>query len=157
MPHSVHQSTSTIMSRVSSSSTSSANQFPRQAGATLVVPEGRGDQLSPSRSTFSFDDSPKSGHGSDRAVAFDETRILRPASRSALNEIRDVDSPLPRQQNFGARRRTQYFEDSFAYKDSATSSARDRVTRDAPIMVDLQTNVIVCSLPSCTALVAEHH
>ncbi|KAF2119929.1 hypothetical protein BDV96DRAFT_485755 [Lophiotrema nucula] len=131
------------MSRISSSSTSSANQFPRQAGASLVVPDGRGDQLSPSRSTFSFDDSPKSVQGLERAVGFDDAGILRPASRSALGKYKGVESQNQRQQNYGSRRRTQYFEDQFAYKQDSTSSARDRVTKDAPIVAELRTNVII--------------
>jgi hypothetical protein len=117
------------MSRPSSTSTDSANQFPKPAGATLLVPDAAGDQLSPSRSTFSFDDSPK---GSDR--------IFRPASR---NETKAVDAAGLRQQNYSTRRRTQYYEDQFAYKDDSTSSARDRVTKDAPVVAELKTNVIV--------------
>ncbi|ORY13794.1 hypothetical protein BCR34DRAFT_623590 [Clohesyomyces aquaticus] len=128
------------MSRPSSTSTSSANAFPKPAGATLLVPDSLGDQLSPSRSTFSFEDSPKSVPSSERGVHIESTR---PVSRGAPGEKKGLDVPNQRQQNFGSRRRTQYFEDQFAYKDDSTSSARDRVTKDAPIIAELRTNVII--------------
>ncbi|KAF2740813.1 hypothetical protein EJ04DRAFT_166579 [Polyplosphaeria fusca] len=135
MPHAVNNSTSTIMSRPSrSTSSSSANQFPRAAGATLLVPDTAGDQLSPSRSTFSFDDSPNSFQ------PFDDARIARPASS---NGTKGPDALGQRQHNFSSRRRTQYYEDQFAYKEDSTSSARDRVTKDGPIIAELRTNVII--------------
>jgi len=142
MPHSVNDSTHT-MSRPSSTSTNSANAFPKPAGATLLAPDRVGDQLSPSRSTFSFDSSPKSVQDSEKAVAFDDARILRPVSRGAPGEKKASDAVGQRQQN-GTRRRTQYYEEQFAYKEDSTSSARDRVTKDAPIVAELRTNVIVC-------------
>ncbi|KAF2261748.1 Tautomerase/MIF [Lojkania enalia] len=126
------------MSRPSSTSTNSANQFPKPAGTTLLVPETAGDQVSPSRSTFSFDDSPKSIHGSDRAA--DDARFNRPASRGVAGGL---DLNGQRSQVYSSRRRTQYFEDSFAYKEDSTSSARERVTKDAPIVAELRTNVII--------------
>lgn len=144
MPHSVNGSSAT-MSRPSSTSTNSANAFPKPAGATLLAPEPIGDQLSPSRSTFSFESSPKSGHGgSERGVAFNDARHIRPVSRGAPGEKKEIDAVGQRQQNYGTRRRTQYYEEQFAYKDDSVSSARDRVTKDAPIIADLRTNVIVC-------------
>jgi len=145
MPHSVsvHDSTPT-MSRPSSTSTNSANAFPKQAGATLLVPESVGDPLSPSRSTFSYDSSPQSVQGDDKAVVFDDARIVRPASRGATGGKKGSDAVGQRQHNYGARQRTQYYEDQFAYKDDSTSSARERVTKDAPIIAELRTNVIVC-------------
>jgi len=113
MPHAVNRSISSNMSRPSSTSTSSANAFPRPAGVHLLAPDTVHEQLSPARSTFSFESSPKSAP--------------------------DAEQPRP-----GARRRAQYYEEQFAYKDDSTSSARDRVTRDAPIIAELHTNVIVC-------------
>jgi hypothetical protein len=43
----------------------------------------------------------------------------------------------------GSRRRAQFYEEQFAYKDGSTTLARDRVIRDAPIIAELRTNVIV--------------
>lgn len=143
MPHSVPNSTAT-MSRPSSTSTGSANAFPRPAGATLLVAESDGDHLSPSRSTFSFESSPQSVPPSERGVAFDDSSRFRSVSRGAPGEKKSLDAVSQQQHNYGSRKRTQYYEDSFAYKHDAVSSARDRVTRDAPIVAELRTNVIVC-------------
>jgi hypothetical protein len=130
MPHSTHGSSAT-MSRPSSTSTGSANAFPKPAGATLLAPEHGQDQLSPSRSTFSYESSPQSAQVAfERGASIDEVRNEKRGSR----------------QKYGTRQRAQYFEDSFAYKDDTISSARERVTRDAPIIADLRTNVIVSSL-----------
>ncbi|KAF2657630.1 Tautomerase/MIF [Lophiostoma macrostomum CBS 122681] len=128
------------MSRPSSSSTNDPTVFPKPAGTTLLAPEPVGDQLSPARSTFSFESSPKSVKaGSDRNVVFDEDRTMRPITHGAPGEKKG-DAPG---QRYGQRRRTQYFEEQFAYKDDSTSSARDRVIKDAPIIADLRTNVII--------------
>jgi hypothetical protein len=130
------------MSRPTSTSTysanASANAFPRPAGATLLVPETVGEQLSPSRSTFSFESSPKSVRDTEHAVLHDDIRSIRPASRS---QSKGDDAGQPKHN--GSRRRAQYYEEQFAYKDDATSSARERVTKDAPIVAELRTNVIV--------------
>jgi hypothetical protein len=134
MPHSVNNSTSTQtkMSRPSSTSTQSANVFPKQAGAQLLSPDVAADQLvspSPSQTQFSFISSPRSCQESDET---DATRYSRGTAGDGLGELRPATS----------RARAQYYEDSFQYKDG-TSSARDRVTKDAPIVAELRTNVIV--------------
>ncbi|KAF2874198.1 Tautomerase/MIF superfamily [Massariosphaeria phaeospora] len=118
-----------------SSATSSANAFPRPAGTTLLAPEPVGGQLSPARSTFSFDSSPQSVPGSER-VTFDDT-----ANTQSSKTIAGVVAPL--QSKFGSRRRTQYYEDQFAYKEDSTSSARERVAKYTPIIAELRTNVII--------------
>lgn len=45
--------------------------------------------------------------------------------------------------NGDSKRRTQYYEEQFQYKDSAMGSARERVQREAPVVAELRTNVIV--------------
>jgi hypothetical protein len=132
MPHSVNTSTSTQakMSRPSSTSTYSGNNaFPKQAGTAVLSPEKVGEQLSPSPSQFSFASSPKSVQDVDddaynraRGVAVDQVGPLRPMT---------------------SRSRAQFYEDQFSYKDTIASSARERVTKDAPIVAELRTNVIV--------------
>jgi hypothetical protein len=130
MPHSVNNSTSTQtkMSRPSSTSTYSgnANAFPKQAGAALLSPEKVGEQLgplSPSPSQFSFASSPHSVQEvDDRGTAGDGVGPLRPMT---------------------SRSRAQFYEDQFSYNDGIASSARERVTKDAPIVAELRTNVIV--------------
>jgi hypothetical protein len=118
------------MSRPSSTSTYSAsnanaNAFPRQAGVTtLLAPEPDNTQLT-SPSQLSFTSSPRSVHD---APAFDESR-LQPASANTARPY--------------SRQRAQYYEEQFSYKEGTTSNARDRVTKDAPIVAELRTNVIV--------------
>ncbi|KAF2197715.1 Tautomerase/MIF [Delitschia confertaspora ATCC 74209] len=131
------------MSRPSSTSTASANTFPRPAGAALVAPEALADQLSPTRSTFSFDSSPKSATFADRGLTFEENKTTRALSHGAPGEKKDSGVQQTRSQNYGSRQRTQYYEDRFSYKEDWTSSARDRVSKDAPIVAELRTNVII--------------
>ncbi|KAH7406936.1 Tautomerase/MIF superfamily [Phaeosphaeria sp. MPI-PUGE-AT-0046c] len=132
MPHSIHNSTSTQtkMSRPSSTSTSPGNAtvFPKPAGAQLLSPEVAAGPLSPSPSQFSFAESEQ--------LASDGPRHMRPTTRGNTNgagELRPATS----------RSRAQFYEDSFAYKEGHGSSARDRVTKDAPIIAELRTNVII--------------
>ncbi|KAL5414068.1 hypothetical protein PMIN03_003419 [Paraphaeosphaeria minitans] len=133
MPHSVNKSTSSNMSRPSTTSSHSVNAFPRPAGVNLLAPEPAAEHhLSPSRSTFSFDSSPKSNLHVQRDVSLEERR---PASRGLQT--------TNRVQPNGSRRRAQFYEEQFAYKDGSTSLARDRVIRDAPIIAELRTNVII--------------
>lgn len=121
MPHSANNSisTQTRMSRPSSTSTYSKDAFPKQAGAQLLAPEALDNgPKSPSPSQFSF--------ASDQRPHFESIADLRPATSAT------------------SRNRAQYYEDSFSYKDGIVSSARDRVIKDAPIVAELRTNVIVC-------------
>ncbi|KAJ4362656.1 hypothetical protein N0V95_001364 [Ascochyta clinopodiicola] len=117
------------MSRPSSTSTYSAsNAFPKQAGAALLAPEPNDVQPLSSPSQLSFTSSPRSILESP---AFDDSR-LRPATSAGANIARPY-----------SRQRAQYYEEQFSYKDSTSSSARDRVTKDAPIVAELRTNVII--------------
>lgn len=106
------------------------------------MPETVGEQLSPSRSTFSFDTSPKSVQDAEHAVHHDDIRHSRPASRGAPQT-----GDAGQLKHGGSRRRAQYYEEQFAYKEDTTSSARERVIKDAPIVAELKTNVIVCLAP----------
>ncbi|GAB7353152.1 hypothetical protein MBLNU459_g3686t1 [Dothideomycetes sp. NU459] len=42
-----------------------------------------------------------------------------------------------------SRRRTQFFEEQFQYKDNSFGSARERIEKDSPVIAELRTNVIV--------------
>ncbi|KAL1598877.1 hypothetical protein SLS60_008020 [Paraconiothyrium brasiliense] len=121
------------MSRPSTTSSHSVNAFPRAAGVNLLAPEPVVEQhLSPSRSTFSFESSPKSNLDVQRGTSSEEKR---PSSRGAHTS----NGVQPN----GSRRRAQFYEEQFAYKDGSTTLARDRVIRDAPIIAELRTNVII--------------
>lgn len=135
MPHSAHHSTSTTQTKMSCPSSTStysgnANAFPKQAGAALLSPEKVGEQLSPSPSQFSFASSPHSPH-SIRDIDIDSR------TGDAVGPLRPLTS----------RSRAQFYEDQFSYKDAIVSSARERVTKDAPIVAELRTNVIVSLSP----------
>lgn len=78
------------------------------------------------------------------------------AALEALNNPRTSTSPIThgtpgeKKDNNGramspddGRKRTQYFEDQFAYKDGHAGSARERVQKDSPVIAELRTNVIV--------------
>ncbi|CBX99454.1 similar to MIF domain containing protein [Plenodomus lingam JN3] len=122
------------MSRPSSTSTYSGNnQFPMPAGVSLLSPEKVGEQLSPAQSTFSFASTPRSVQDVDH----DDSRHLHPMGRGTTGDA--TGSLRPR----SSRSRAQFYEDSFSYKDGIPSSARDRVTKDAPIVAELRTNVII--------------
>lgn len=142
MPHSANNSTSTQtkMSRPSSTSTYSANNnnlFPKQAGVALLSPEKVGEQLSPAQSHFSFASSPRSVQDVDHG----DSRHLHPITRGTTGD--GIGQLRPR----SSRSRAQFYEDSFSYKDTIATSARERVTKDAPIVAELRTNVIVrCSI-----------
>jgi len=132
MPHSVNNSTSTQakMSRPSSTSTYSGNNaFPQQAGTTLLSPEKANGQLSPAHSQFSFASSPQSVQD----IEHDSRNRAPSAAADEVGPLRPMTS----------RSRAQFYEDQFSYKDGMASSARDRVTKDAPIVAELRTNVIV--------------
>ncbi|KAF2849242.1 Tautomerase/MIF [Plenodomus tracheiphilus IPT5] len=122
------------MSRPSSTSTYSGNNmFPKPAGAALLSPEKVGEQLSPAQSTFSFASSPRSVQDVDH----DDSRHMHPLGRGTTGD--GIGQLRPR----SSRSRAQFYEDSFSYKDAIASSARDRVTKDAPIVAELRTNVII--------------
>lgn len=120
------------MSRPSSTSTASGNAFPKQAGAALLSPEVVEEQLSPAPSQFSFASTPPSVQDAER----DELTQMRPITRGATG---DKISHRPQT----SRSRQQFFDDSFAYKEGTASTARERVTKDAPIVAELRTNVII--------------
>lgn len=172
MPHAIHDDSvaNANMSRPSSTSTSSAvvaaapaaaaAAFPRPAGVnadTLLAPETIGDQLSPSQSTFSFEESnPKSVQAPEHTVQFDDVKVTRPQTDLAAIATRHAPASghVVQHTGGGSRRRAQYYEEQFAYKEDSSSTARDRVTKDAPIVAELRTNVIVCftsARPSATA------
>ncbi|KAJ4373291.1 hypothetical protein N0V83_003585 [Neocucurbitaria cava] len=121
------------MSRPSSTSTYSGNVFPKQAGATLLSPEAAGDQLSPSPSQLSFASSPRSVQDAELDDARQMRNITRGTTGDKIGQLRPRTS----------RSRQQFYDDSFSYKDGAVSSARERVTKDAPIVAELRTNVII--------------
>lgn len=155
MPHSVHTRTPSDMSRErisTSTMSSSADQFPKAVGATLVVPSTADrDQFSPAQSTFSFEQveptSPRDFVEGECLV--DRKNITRNIEWGAPGEKKDSDvltTTLNRNQK---SQRARYFEGQFNERDIA-GPARERVTKDTPIIAELKTNVIVCLHKSMT-------
>ncbi|KAF2085560.1 hypothetical protein K490DRAFT_13356, partial [Saccharata proteae CBS 121410] len=130
-----------------SSSSTSADHFPKSAGATLRLPDQHTDQLSPAQSSFSFEDrvaSSRSSNLPDHDNLADRKNITRHIEYGAPGEKKD--SPKMKQEQTPSqhkmRRRTQYFEGQFNERDT-TGPARDRVGKDSPVIVELKTNVII--------------
>ncbi|EUC49493.1 hypothetical protein COCMIDRAFT_84541 [Bipolaris oryzae ATCC 44560] len=122
------------MSRPSSTSTQSATAFPKQAGAALLSPDNNNNNAtagpqSPSASNFSFASSPHSVID----VPDNSHQYPRETAPHAPGSLRPMTS----------RARAQFYESQFVDRGSNTSSARDRVTKDAPIVAELRTNVII--------------
>ncbi|MBE7182179.1 MAG: hypothetical protein INR71_13420 [Terriglobus roseus] len=137
----------------------------------LTIPSRRGSMASTaapaaaSQSVFSFEEQPLPtlptpadnaanannavNSNSNHNVAFERKEIgsgVRVGSSNgtpsmASSEATAVPYP-PGEQNSRSRPSTQYYDDNLAYKDHP-SSARERVTRDAPVIAELRTNVIV--------------
>lgn len=75
----------------------------------------------------------------------DKESTMRDIDRGAPGDraiFADTKSPSQREL---ARRKSQYYSDVFAQRESATS-ARERVGRESIVMADVRTNVIVSTL-----------
>lgn len=46
-----------------------------------------------------------------------------------------------------SKRKIEYFEDQFAYKDDWESNAAARVRRESPVIAELRTNIVVRPSP----------
>lgn len=123
---------------------SAADQFPKPVGATLVAPPADRDQFSPAHSSFSFEEAPpRSSRGvveGDHLV--DRKNITRAVEWGAPGEKKELDATEGLNRAHKSRRRTQYFEGQFNERDTH-GPARDRITKDSPIVAELKTNVIV--------------
>jgi hypothetical protein len=66
---------------------------------------------------------------------FDEfVRQMSPGNRSSIHSALYNDA---------SKRRSQYYEEQFQYKDKAMSQSREKVQRQSPVIAELRTNVIV--------------
>lgn len=149
MPHSVHTRTPSNMSnsneRASTSTMSSAaDQFPKPVGATLVAPPADRDQFSPAHSSFSFEECPpKSPRGVQEGDSLvDRKNITRAIEWGAPGEKKELDATEGLTRTHKSKRRTQYYDGQFNERDT-TGPARERITKDSPIVAELKTNVIV--------------
>ncbi|USP80263.1 hypothetical protein yc1106_07537 [Curvularia clavata] len=117
------------MSRPSSASTQSGAAFPKQAGTALLVPDNTAGPQSPAASQFSFTSSPYS--------------VLDVAERPRqFSQETPAPGPGPLRP-MTSRARAKFYDDQFAEKTIISSSARERISKDAPIVAELRTNVII--------------
>jgi hypothetical protein len=86
---------------------------------------------------------------STSATTREEQRITRNIDRGTPGDQAIFsDAKTPEQKQI-AKRKSQYYQDVFSARES-NSSARERVLKESPILADVRTNVIVCSLDSYT-------
>lgn len=77
-------------------------------------------------------------------IVIEGQRITRDISRGTPGDITNLSMPKSPEESQLAKKRSQYYNDAFAYREPA-SSARERVSRDSMILCELVTNVIVGS------------
>lgn len=86
-------------------------------------------------------DSPR---GSPSATDMEERRITRNIDRGTPGDQAIFsDAKTPEQKEL-AKKKSQYYNDVFASREP-NASARERVTKESPILADVRTNVIVSS------------
>ncbi|KAK0121426.1 hypothetical protein ONS95_009720 [Cadophora gregata] len=99
-------------------------------------------QLPPSPAASDIAMRDKSPKGSPSATTREERRITRHIDRGAPGDQAIFsDRKTPDREEL-AKRKSQYYEDVFAYRES-NSSAKERVTKESMIVADVRTNVIV--------------
>jgi hypothetical protein len=85
-----------------------------------------------------------SPRGSPSATDSEERRITRNIDRGTPGDQAIFsDAKTPEQKEL-AKRKSQYYNDVFASREP-NASARERVTKESPILADVRTNVIVSS------------
>jgi len=75
-------------------------------------------------------------------MSSEEARIFRPIERGAPGDQAIFSEFKTPEQIELAKRRSQYYGDAFAARES-NSSARERISKDSMIMADVKTNVII--------------
>jgi hypothetical protein len=150
MPHSqVSSSASDLLT--DSTRASSVNAFHRPIrSATLQFPERYTDTatLSPALEGFSFTD-PEPGVQAKIppvvGISFDfedKPHAIELGSKDTKTPgIMSQTQTVTRENS--NRRRTQYYEDSLAYKEGHGQSTKERIQKESPVIAELRTNVIV--------------
>lgn len=83
-----------------------------------------------------------SPRGSPSAMTREERRITRNIERGAPGDQAIFSEGKTQEQKDLAKRKSQYYGDVFAHREP-NNSARERVSRESPILADVRTNVIV--------------
>ncbi|TKA72218.1 hypothetical protein B0A49_03943 [Cryomyces minteri] len=115
--------------------------FPKAAGTeivstTLSMPGRDGEpQFSPVLSTFSYEDRARPSSLLASGPHYGEQRFnSRPIEYGAPGEKKDAGF---RHSHYGTKRKTQYYEDQFSYKESATGTARERIKDEYSLVTGL--------------------
>ena len=84
-------------------------------------------------------------NGAHRAAENDG--IINNIEEAMLAQRKAVDRNSVRSYSYtdASKRRTQYYEEQFQYKDQAVGQTREKVVRQSPVVAELKTNVIVSS------------
>jgi hypothetical protein len=86
------------------------------------------------------------GNSGQDPLAMESKRLTRQFDRGAPGDAAiSTKSKTPEQKQL-AKRKSQYYGDVFAYRESNTS-ARERINRESMVIADVRTNVIVRSTP----------
>jgi hypothetical protein len=83
---------------------------------------------------------------SPSATTKEERRITRDINRGAPGDRAIFSEGKTEEQKNLAKRKSQYYGDIFAQREPITS-ARERISRESPILADVRTNVIVSRSP----------
>ncbi|TID17746.1 hypothetical protein E2P81_ATG10723 [Venturia nashicola] len=145
MPHS--QDSSAEGSDLLSTSTrdSTVNEYPTNnkpyKSTTFHLPNRDTTLDSPAITGFTFTDleplKPLEPTNSD--LSHDYPHAVTPYAQPEEQDANMVSNGVTE----ASKRRTQYYEDSFAYKDGHGQSAKERIQKDSPVVAELKTNVII--------------
>lgn len=140
MPHSADSSGEGSDHLSLSTRDSTVNDFPINKpvkATTFHLPSRDTTQDSPAVTGFTFTDlQPLEPTNTDLSFNFPHVLIppVQPAEKARMMSNGATEA---------SKRRTQYYEDSFAYKDGHGQSAKERIQKDSPVVAELRTNVIV--------------
>jgi hypothetical protein len=141
MPHSADSSAEGSDLLTLSTQASTTNEFP-SVRTTFSLPDRDSQHDSPAVTGFTFTD-PEPAElpsvPSPTGIQFNLDSFPLAVTPSA----QFVDNSAKMATTEASKRRTQYYEDSFAYKDGHVQSAKERIQKDSPVVVELKTNVIV--------------
>lgn len=153
MPHSTVPSNDTLPSLTSEDSETPsigvAQAIQKHQSQILNIPT-RNDSPSgmhANTSVFSFEEQPLPTIPPPQDIPNypkDDIPTVKGSTSSAGSEATAVPyQPTAPAQTQNSAHRYRYFEEQFAYKDHP-STAQERITRNAPVIAELRTNVIVC-------------
>jgi hypothetical protein len=149
MPHSqVSSSASDLLTDSTRASSVNAFHRPLRLSSPALNFAERNSDLSPAVEGFSFTEPEPKAHpqvppvtGLAFDVDFDEKPHALQLAAPPDTKTPSMAQPVAR--SASSRRRTQYYEETPAYKEGQSQSTKERIQRDSPVIAELRTNVIV--------------